>query len=228
MKRFLLVDKSYLVVEALTSLLRERVPGAVVTGCCSTEEALQRLREQPADVVLTQFVPPTVNGLEVLRAARAARPDAVVIFLVDEQMVEPGTVQRALEAGASAVVGRNVNAERLLSILDVSAGGAVVVDVMAGGERQEVFGLGRPARPPVDEGERRILRLIAEGATTAEIGQVVSLSPHAVRKRLVRLYRKLGVRTRTEALAEALRRGLIDLPPGRASEGAAGGGRAAG
>lgn len=210
MNRVLLVDRSNLIVEALTRLLGECMPGVVVSGCRSTEEARSLLRGEQFDVVLTQLAAPGVNGLEILRTVRQASPDTAVVFLVDEDAAQPELVREALRAGASGVVAKSITAENLKNILNVACGGAVVVDVNVGGEEPGVFS-GRRVRPPLDETERRILSRIALGATTKDAAQALGVSEYAVRNRLGRLYRRLGVRTRSEAVAVALSRGLIDL-----------------
>ena len=120
----------------------------------------------------------------------------------------------AMESGALALVHRGCTPEELVAAVSAALGGQNwVAAPLAGVLRAELLREVSGERPPeLSRRELEVLRWLATGATNAQIAQRLAISEHTVRNHVHSVMRKLGVATRTDAVATALRRGLVDLP----------------
>jgi DNA-binding NarL/FixJ family response regulator len=135
------------------------------------------------------------SGAEVCELLRAAEPSTRVLLFSGAGEISPGA---ARAAGASGFAYKDWPARRIAgAVRHVGLGGTVF-------ERHEWQGaLG------LSERERAVLELMASGATNPEIGEELHLSKHTVKEHSSSVYRKLGVRNRTEAVQRAQRLGLL-------------------
>ena len=118
-----------------------------------------------------------------------------------------GLVSDALDAGARGFALKDAPLDDLGRALDSVASGGLYVDpVLAASLATARRG---DERKPLSEREREVLRLLAEGGSYAEIGEALFLSPDTVRAHAQRAMTKLGARTRTQAVAVALREAVI-------------------
>lgn len=186
--------------------------GEAATGAA----ALELLETEPADVVVLDLDLPDVDGVEVLRTLRATDTDLRVLVLSDR--VDGGTVLGAMRLGADGYLTKADGLREIGSVILRVAAGERVVDPRL--EQLAVHELGRFARQAREGSvvgasltgrERQILELLAEGLTVQQIGRRLTISPRTVESHVASLYRKLGVRTRVQAIARAASLGLVDL-----------------
>lgn len=184
-------------------------PGYECVGCfASAEAALAGLRH--ADVVLMDIGLPGMSGIEAIPALKERHPGArfVALTVYDDD----DRIFQALCAGASGYLLKKTPPARLLEALaDVMAGGAPMSPDVAA----RVLELFRRFRPPsgvdyrLTPHELRLLRLLAEGhgykTAAAELGGSVNTVAFHMRS----IYRKLEVHSKSEAVAKALREGLV-------------------
>lgn len=158
-------------------------------------------RTQP-DVVLLDYRMPLLGGADLVRRLRAAAPEArLAVYTADADLE---LVAEAIGAGASAVVLKEAPLPDLLRALAAVRAGGSYVDPALG-----AAALNGGTRGGLTEREADVLALLAEGLTYDEIGRELSISPETVRTHLQKACDRLGASTRTQAVATALRLGLI-------------------
>ncbi|WP_243056358.1 response regulator transcription factor [Nocardioides sp. SR21] len=206
--RVLLVDDHDLVRQGLVRAF-ERAGGFEVVGQAATvKEALSRWTVLRPDVVLTDLQLPDGSGLEVVRAVRADSDTAGVVVLT----LHAGDPQvfAALQAGASAFLGKESRCEEVVGAARhaIRSPRSFLCTGLAGALMRRA----ETTTTRLSDRELDVLRLVAEGLRTAEIARTLFLAESTVKLHLGQLYRKLGVTSRTEALAAGLRLGLLMAP----------------
>jgi NarL family two-component system response regulator YdfI len=213
----LIVEDHCLMVEAIRVTLSMADEFEIVGVADNGDAALELARRVKPDVVLLDLRLPGIDGLEILHELSRSNLDAKLIVL--SACEEPEVVDLALRAGAGA---EDVAGE-LAGDVDVEAGDLagdgvaeaeqVAADVepddqpAAGADVGD--GGGVPAAS-LTERELAVLRAVAEGMSNKEIAARMAYAEQTVKLDLTHVYRKLGVSSRTEAMAVAYRKGLID------------------
>ena len=183
----------------------------------SCEEAIERLDPHAVDVLLMDIGLPGMSGIEGVKHFSKANPDLLIIMISvhdDDQHIFD-----ALCAGAVGYLLKQVEPVELVdAIRGAHAGGSPMTPNIA---RKVISALRRlPRRVPADAEERvgltdkesDVLSHLATGLSYADVGKAMSLSVDGVRYHIRHIYRKLHVRSRAQAVAEGLRRDLIDPP----------------
>jgi DNA-binding NarL/FixJ family response regulator len=210
------------VVEDAAPMLKELLkalgtfPELEVVGSAREGEAGVRgaLASRP-DVLLLDLELPGIDGIEVTRRVKAARPEVEVLILTSFDDEE--RVFAAMQAGASGYLVKRVGPQKIREgIAEVLRGGTVVEALLARRFWNYFQAVqARPAAPAdpwrLEEVELEILRYVAKGLSNAEVGRVLSLERRTVRTHLARLYRKMGVSSHVEAVVRALQAGLVQL-----------------
>jgi DNA-binding NarL/FixJ family response regulator len=206
--RVFLVDDHDIVRAGLRALL-EREPGIEITGeAASAEEAIAILTEREADVVILDYRLPGMDGASFCREIAERRMPFKTIML--SAHLDDEAVQRSFLAGAKGFVVKDVQLSELRrAIRAVARGGSYVDPKVAGRIMGWAARLERPAPDALRPKELEILRHLAAGHSNAEIAELVLLSRNRVAARLVVIFQKLGVKSRAEAVAVALRKGLV-------------------
>lgn len=179
--------------------------GFTVVGTAQNGEAALILVEQMHPLVCVADVKmPRLDGLELARRAVVSAPDTAVLLY--SGVSDKGLVSDALDAGAHGFALKDAPLEDLSRAIDtVAAGGLYVDPVLAAALATRRT----DERKPLSEREREVLRLLSDGGSYAEIGASLFLSPDTVRAHAQRAMTKLGARTRTQAVAVALREAVI-------------------
>ena len=152
---------------------------------------------------------PGVDGIRVLNAVERDGIETRVVFL--SAYLDSAVVYRALAAGAAGYLSKDSNRQSICdAVAAVARGDAVFAPEIQGGIAREIRMRENDGRPTLTPREREILNLTAEGCTAPEIGRRLYLSPTTVKTHLQHLYEKLGVSDRAAAVAEAMRRGLLE------------------
>lgn len=165
-------------------------------------EAVVKLRPT---VCVADVRMPKLDGLSLAREIAKAMPETAV--LVYSGVADRGLVSDALDAGARGFALKDAPLEDLARAIDTVVEGGLYIDPVLGAAM--ATGGRDGARKALSEREREVLRMLAEGGSYAEIGSKLFLSPDTIRAHAQHAMTKLGARTRTQAVAVALRDGLV-------------------
>ena len=205
--RVALVDDHNLVREGLRHVL-ELQPGILVVGeAADRAEAFDLLTSGTPDIVLLDVTYPDDDGLVLLRELTARRPGIRVLVLTMHRDAE--TVRQALRAGAAGYVVKGAHTSELVEAvwavargeryLHSSVAGAIIDDSMRWMD----------VASPLSPREREILGHIAAGASAADVGRALGISPHTVRRHVANLSGKLGLRGPMALTRYAVEHGLV-------------------
>lgn len=173
----------------------------------TAEAALEGLPKERPNVVLMDINLPGMNGVECVRQLKQLLPDTQVMMLTAYEDTE--NIFNSLAAGASGyMLKRTKSAELLNAIRDVSKGGSPMTTHIA---RKVVLSFQRPPASPgtteeLSPREKEVLDLLSQGLIYKEIAEKLSISYETVHTYIRRIYEKLQVRTRTEAVAKFLKK----------------------
>jgi DNA-binding NarL/FixJ family response regulator len=193
------------------------VPGLdVVDEAASAEELLDSCRRLHPDAVVLDLSLPDREGLDLVREMRRDELAGVLVVLSDR--TDGATVLEALRLGVDAYVVKATGLTEIgRSVARALSGERVVspelepVTVQELGRRVRQAREGTEVRSTLTAREHQILLLISEGATIQQIAHRLGISPKTVETHVGKLYRKLDVRTRVQAVARAASLGLIEL-----------------
>jgi len=193
----------------------ERNPHLRLRGAVgSFAEAMESLAGGMPDVLLTDLGLPDGNGIELIRELkRRGAPTEVLVITV---FGDENHVVAAIEAGATGYLLKDGSDEYIgNSILELIHGGSPISPAIARhllkrfhGEPPAPPGGGAPV-PKLTEREREVLELLVKGFTFGEIGGLLDISAHTVTSHVKHIYVKLEVRSRAEAVYEAMSLGLV-------------------
>lgn len=202
-----IVDDNEGIRSSLAALIR-RAPTLKLLGEYSdAETAVKEIPAKVPDVVLMDINLPGMNGVECVRKLKQLLPATQVMMLTAYEDTE--NIFNSLAAGASGyLLKRAPRAELLDAIREVTRGGSPMSTHIA---RLVVQSFQRPVAAPepveeLSEREREVLDLLSQGLMYKEIAEKLGIGFETVRTYIRRIYEKLHVRTRTEAVAKALRR----------------------
>lgn len=198
--RILLVEDQALILGALSALLDMEPDMTVVGQMADGQQAWNFLQHNTVDVVLTDIEMPSMSGLELARKLRDAKPELVVGVITT--FARSGYLKRALDSGVRGYLLKDTPAEQLAeSVRRMLAGGRVIDPELAAEARQVV--------DPLSDRERQVLKLAAEGLTTAAIAGQIHRSEGTVRNYLSEAISKLGARNRVDAARIARDQGFL-------------------
>lgn len=219
--RVVVADDHHFFREGLRKLLE--AGGIEVVGEASDgEEAVALVRRHAPDVVVLDLNMPGTSGLDALRALADGAPRVQSVILTVSTREDD--VLAALAAGACGYLLKDTRADRLLGSVRQAAEGDMVLSAEVARALQVHVRAGATAstaadpfdtepgvvdRPALTPREAEVLRLIADGADNAAIGQALSISPHTVKQYVANIFEKLGVRSRVQAAVYAVRAGLV-------------------
>jgi len=203
----LICDDHRIVREGLGAFVAD-VPGVDrVLTAASGEEVLARYPADRPDLILMDVQMPGLGGLETTRRLLRAYPDATVIMLTAAD--DRDHVATAITAGARGYLVKDVSREELLTAVGHALAGLDLVEPSMRRAYAE-----RAARPagnhvPLTERELQVLRGMSQGKSNSEIGKELFLSEDTIKTHARRLFRKMEVTDRAEAVANGFRRGLV-------------------
>ena len=208
--RVLLVDDHRLVAEAIGRVL-EATDDIAVIGVAASVADLTRFDERP-DVVLMDYVLPDGSGAEATRLARARWPHARVIMLTSVSADE--TILESVRAGADGYLTKDRALADVTAAVRAAVAGEVLLppEVLTAIAQRLNRAQAEPAVQALTPREIEVLRCLGAGSSSGAIALDLALSPATVRTHVEAIRRKLGARSRLEAVTVALRHGLIQPP----------------
>lgn len=202
--RILTVDDHPMLREGIAAVVQLQSDMMLVGEAADGAQAIEAFRKLKPDVTLMDLQMPILDGAAAIGRIREKDSDACIIVLTTFDTDED--VERALRAGARGYILKDASAEELVgTIREVHAGRRRVAPTVV--ERLTERGM----RVPLTFRELTVLRLLSNGKTNKEIAAILSIAEATVKVHLSHLFHKLGVSSRTEALAEATRRGLVRI-----------------
>ncbi|MDA4108784.1 chemotaxis protein CheY [Mycobacterium holsaticum DSM 44478] len=171
--------------------------------------ALEAIRTHQPQVALLDYRMPGMDGAEVAAAVqRDALPTRVLLVSAHD---ESAIVYQALQNGAAGFLSKeSTRSELVNAVLDCAKGRDVVTPALAAGLAGEIRKRGEHDAPVLSPREREVLNLIAAGRSIPTMAKELFLAPSTVKTHVQRLYEKLDVNDRAAAVAEAMRRKLLD------------------
>jgi DNA-binding NarL/FixJ family response regulator len=214
MTTIVLADDHHIVRQGLRSLL-EAEPGFSVVGETGDGvEAAQLVERLQPGVLVLDLMMPGLNGLEVTRQVSQRSPQTRVVIL--SMHANEAHVLEALRAGAVAyVLKESTSAELVRAVREAVAGRRYLSPPLS--ERaieaymQKAESVALDPYETLTAREREVLYLVAEGHTNAEIADRLFISRRTVETHRANLMRKLGLRTQTDLISYALRRGILPM-----------------
>ncbi|WP_026931724.1 response regulator [Glycomyces tenuis] len=204
MIRVMLVDDHPVVRAGLRGMLSGEPDIEVVGEAASGAEARTTAAALAPDVVLMDLRMPGGDG--VTATGHLAKTANVVVLTTYETDAD---IVRAVAAGAVGYLLKDTPIAELVRAIRAAARGETV---LAPSVAARLVGTVRsPRGHELSERELEVLRLVADGASNAEIGRRLHISEATVKTHLLRSYQKLGVGDRTAAVTSAIRRGLLEL-----------------
>ena len=210
--KILIADDHPVVREGLSAMLNKEQDIQVVGEAGNGAEAVDKAQELQPDIVLMDLRMPEVDGVEAMRQIGAVNPDIRFIVLTTYDNDE--YIFKGIEAGARAYLLKDAPREELFkAIRAVHKGESLIEPAIAGKVLDRFAELSRQAQvvEALSGREVEVLKLMAKGAANKEIAAELSISESTVKTHIQTIFQKLGVGDRTEAVTEAIKKGIIRL-----------------
>jgi DNA-binding NarL/FixJ family response regulator len=202
--RVLSVDDHPLLREGIGVIVNNQ-PDMVLVDAASTGcEAIQKFREHRPDITLMDLRLPDMSGIDTMIAIRSEFADARIIVLTTFE--GDAEIQRALEAGARGYVLKNMPPKDLVDVIRQVHTGKKRIPVEVAAKVAEHLG-----EETLTEREIEVLRRVAGGNRNRHIAEQLFISEETVKVHIKHIMEKLNASDRTQAVAIAVRRGIIQL-----------------
>lgn len=202
--RILSVDDHPLMREGIAAVIRNEPDMLLVAEAASGRDAISGFREHHPDVTLMDLRLPDIGGIDAMIAIRTEFPNARVIMLTTFE--GDAEIQRALEAGAQGYMLKSMPRKQLLEMIRKVHGGKKQIPPEVAAHLAEHFG-----SDALSKREIEVLQKIAGGNRNSDIAGLLFISEETVKGHIKHIMEKLGAGDRTEAVAIAIRRGIIQL-----------------
>jgi DNA-binding NarL/FixJ family response regulator len=196
-RRILVVDAHEIVCAGLRALLCQQKWVERCLGATDRETACQLAFRYEPHLALIDLMVAGESGIEISEAVLQSSPATRLVFMSDSGRISASALRAA---GAQGLIAKDWNCASIIAaVRRATLGRPVFLSAAASGPR-----------PGLSVRERDVLRQLVAGATNPEAASRLNLSPHTIKQHTSAVYRKLGVRNRTEAVSRAHSLGLID------------------
>jgi DNA-binding NarL/FixJ family response regulator len=202
--RLLVVDDHFVVRIGLASALNLEPDMEVIAEAKDGREAVEAYERHLPDVVVMDYQLPHLNGAEATTALRAKYPDARVIILSVYKGEED--VHRAVQAGAAGYLPKSSEPQELLDAIRVIHKGRRYFPTAINAALAS-----RAARSELSDREAEVLNALVRGRSNKEIAIALGISENTVKVHTTRVFEKLGVADRLEAVTAAIQRGIVHI-----------------
>jgi two-component system nitrate/nitrite response regulator NarL len=195
--------------EGIVRAVKERPELELLAEVATGREALTAIAELRPHVAVLDMKLPDLDGSQVLRAINRDELPTKVVFV--SAYIDSEIVYAAIGGGARGYLSKDATRQQICdAVAAVARGETVFASEVQTGLAHEIQMRSADKDIVLTSREREILALTAEGLLAPEIGRRLYLSPATVKTHMQRLYGKLGVSDRAAAVAEAMRRGLLE------------------
>ena len=212
MIRVLIVDDHLVVREGLRTILETTDDLELVGEATDGAEAVRLVAELSPDVVLMDLRMPGVDGIEAIGQIKARHSDVEIVILTTYD--DDAYIVRGLRAGARGYLLKDSGRDMLFDSIRAAARGESLLQPEV--VDRVVAHLAEPGPAQVENlsgREQEVLELLAEGAANKEIAAQLHISERTVKAHVTGIFNKLGVNSRAEAVAVAIRGGLLSQNP---------------
>ncbi len=219
-KMVMIVDDHPLFREGLKALIQRSKGFAVFDEAGSGRDACKRLTpDVPVDLVTVDLSLPDINGIEVIKKISSKTNIPIVVITMHARA---DLINNAFEAGAKAYITKEATSDRLMEAFNTVLDGNSFLDPkLSSLVIERLVGLGNKSQPKESVSDKRysrltpreqqVLRLVAEGLTSKEIAQQLSIKAKTVENHRSHLMEKLGLRNRVELVRYAVRLGIVEI-----------------
>jgi len=211
--KIMLVDDHPLMRLALRSVLEKEPDLEVIYEAGDGQEAVTKAEVLRPDVVIMDISMPVLNGIQATRLIKSKCPMISILILTVHTDIE--TIFSILEAGASGYLTKTVFGQEVVHTIRALVSGEMVLAPEISKEvlKYALRHFSKPLKIEYDEKitpkEQELLSLAAKGMSNQEISKILGISEHTVKSYFANLFSKLGVRSRTEAIFIALKKGIL-------------------
>jgi DNA-binding NarL/FixJ family response regulator len=207
--KVLIVDDHTLFRQGLRKVLECYEDIQVIGEASGGKETVARVGELQPDVVLMDIRMPGMDGFESTRLIRESYPELVIIALTMYEGAD--YVLKMVNAGATGYMHKDISADKLVDAIKHVHQGIVPPFYLAVGAEtlRELIAARVPGRE-LSSQDKQVLKLMAEGNSNKEIAMKLSVSDQTVKGYVRSIFQKLGASDRTEAVAIALRKRLVE------------------
>lgn len=207
--RVLVAEDHPLYRRGLADAVRMRAELTLAGEAADGREALRRIRELEPDVAVVDIKMPELDGMRVVSAVERDRLPTRIVLV--SAFVQGDLVHQALAQGAAGFLSKQSTGAAICEAVVKAARGEVVIDAeMQSALAGELRLRAEDEGPRLSEREAEIVRLLAEGLSSPEIADALTVSVATVKTHLRNLYDKLQVSDRAAAVARAMRQGLLE------------------
>lgn len=209
--RVVLADDHPMLRQGLRMILESSPEVQVVAEADNGQELMDIVDDLDPDVVVVDVAMPKIDGLEAVRRIRDTHPNVrSLIFTVHD---EEAFVHRAVLAGVNGYLLKTASADELIrGILTVADGKAALHPSVTRHLLDGFAGMTEPkgrGAEPLSQREHDVLQLLAFGKTNKEIAKELGIGAQTVKTHISHIFTKMGAADRTDAVALALRKGLV-------------------
>lgn len=208
--RIVVIDDHPIVRQGISSLLSNYAEFELVGEADNGRDGLQIVQKTMPAVVLLDVSLPGESGLDVLRKIREQQPETKVLMLTSYE--DEDFVIGALKAGANGYILKNVSDDMLVQSIQAVERGERVLSPRITEQVVQHLIEDKPhmsPMPDLDKEDVEILRLLTQGASNTDIAKTLYMSNTTVKRKLRHIFEQMDVQTRTQAAAEAVRRGVV-------------------
>ncbi len=206
----LVADDHPIYREGIVRAIKDRPELELVGEAGDGRQALEQVRRLTPEVAVLDIRMPGLDGTQVLAAMRREGLGTEVLFL--SAFMEPELAYKTVAAGAKGYLSKESSRQEVCeAIVTIARGGTALAAQAQAGLAEQIQERERSGGPPqLTAREQEVLRLVSEGYSAPDIGKHIHLSTTTVKSHLHSLYEKLGVSDRAAAVAEAMRRGMLE------------------
>ncbi len=207
--RVVIADDHPLFRDGLARRIKERTELELIGEAADGPAALDAIRELQPDVAVVDIKMPRLDGLRV--AAAVARDELHTRVVILSAYLESAVVFEALAAGARGFLSKDADRRDVCeAIIAIARGEVVLPPTIQIGLVEQIRARAGEIEISLSARERQVLELIAAGESAPQVARHLHLSTGTVKSHLRNLYEKLGVSDRAAAVAEAMRRGMLE------------------
>jgi two-component system, NarL family, nitrate/nitrite response regulator NarL len=205
----LIVDDHAFFRDGLSRGLTRSGQITVVAEAGNGREGLEAIRRERPAVAVVDYQMPDMDGIALLHAVTREQLTTRVVLL--SAFSDSAVVFRALEEGAAGYLSKDADRQGIVdAVLGVARGDTVVPAQLTAGLAGEIRLRAQTQAPALSERERQVLQAFSRGLSIPQTAAELYIEPSTVKTHTQRLYDKLGVSDRAAAVAEAMRRGLLE------------------
>ena len=206
-----LVEDDADVRQRLSQLIVDHEDFELLHSAATMAEGMAALKQYKPDILLTDLGLPDGSGIEIIKAIEKLHLDCEAMVISGFQ--DENIVFKALEAGAKAYILKHDDSTRITdAIIAMMNGGAPISPLIARlmlQKFQKPLSVDKTLPEALTERQVKILKLVSQGFSSREIAEKLAISYYTVTTHIKNIYNKLQVNSRTEALHEAIKLGLI-------------------